>query len=269
MKNRDRKFPVADSKATILSNEWVNEEYKHMVIDVAAHGLNVAPGQFFNLFCPTTDADQPFFRRPMSTYYADEKTVGFLYKVVGAGTRGLATMDTGEALRFVGPLGVGFNLDSDWQHILVVGRGVGLATLAPLAEAAAEKGIKVTAILSAKDKARLMSQHRFLDVGADVIEVMDSDGSSQMDNVEAKILDMHAKTPFDAVFTCGSNRLTGLLQRLANDLDIAGEVAVEQNMACGLGVCFGCVRPMNINGELKSKRVCSDGPVFNIKEVVL
>ncbi len=88
----------------------------------------------------------------MSLYGVDPEagTVEFLYKIAGAGTRGLATLRPGDHLDIMGPLGVGYTLDPALKHIVVVGRGAGLATLAPLAREAKQKDIKVTAIFSAR-----------------------------------------------------------------------------------------------------------------------
>lgn len=261
-----------DSEAIVLSNEWVNDEYKHMVIFVGHDAAKVEPGQFFNLMCPSTDKTKPFFRRPMSTYFADahKGQVEFLYKVVGIGTAGLATLQPQQTFKVLGPLGQGFSLAESDQHIVVLGRGVGLATLAPLAEYAASKNIKVTAILSAKDKQRLMSQHRFSNSNADVIEVIDADNSSSIENVERIIRDTHQRNKIDAFFTCGSKRIGKLLQQLSFELDIRGEVALEQNMACGIGMCHACVIAVKDNSQssLVSKKVCKDGPVFNIRDII-
>ena len=71
----------------------------------------------------------------------------FLYKVTGAGTRGLDTLKIGDRLDIMGPLGCGFTLDPKWRHVVAVGRGAGLATLGPLAQAAKQAGIGVTAVL--------------------------------------------------------------------------------------------------------------------------
>lgn len=261
-----------DSEAIVLSNEWVNSEYKHMVVFVGSDASKVEPGQFFNLQCPSTDKTFPFFRRPMSTYFADSSKgqVEFLYKVVGIGTQGLATLKAQQTFKMLGPLGRGFSLLPSDKHILVFGRGVGLATLAPLAEYAASKNIQVTAILSAKDKTRLMSQHRFQNSQSNMIEVIDSDGSSDISNVENIINDIHNQKKIDAFFTCGSKRIGQLLQHLALKLNVRGEVALEQNMACGIGMCHACVIGVK-NGEqstLVSKKVCKDGPVFDIREII-
>ena len=70
----------------------------------------------------------------------------------------------------------------------------------------------------------------------------------------------------DAFFTCGSSRLLRVQQRLAREFGLPGSVAMEQQMACGLGMCFCCVRDFNVDGEIVHKRVCWDGPVFDIAE---
>ncbi|MCW2475719.1 MULTISPECIES: dihydroorotate dehydrogenase electron transfer subunit [unclassified Symbiopectobacterium] len=262
-----------ENAASVLSNEWVNDEYKHLRVRVDALAAQVKPGQFFNLQCPQTEQDKPFFRRPMSTWFANAEQgyVDFLYKVVGAGTRGLSTLRPQDAVNVLGPLGNGFTLQPGHRHILVAGRGVGLATLAPLAEHAAAHHVQVTALLSARDPEHLMSQQRFLASGATVIEVTDSDGSSAMAQVEQRIRAVHQQRPIDAVYTCGSSRVIHLLQRLSQELGFSGEAALEQQMACGLGMCYCCVRPMRDKEShaLSDKRVCYDGPVFPLHEVVL
>ncbi|WP_392565564.1 dihydroorotate dehydrogenase electron transfer subunit [Utexia brackfieldae] len=261
-----------DRQSQILSNEWVNEEYKRIIVRVGKEAAQVEPGQFFNLLCPQTAQDKPFFRRPMSTYHADPETgcVEFLYKVVGAGTRTIATLKAGDTLPVLGPLGQGFHLQDNYQHILILGRGVGLATLAPLAEAAAARKLKITVILSARDAKSLMSQHRFIAAKAHLIELTDTDNSSHPDNVARVIRQIQTKNPIDAAFTCGSTRLTKLLQTLAHELQFDGEVALEQQMACGIGMCYCCVKPFRSEDQApKSKRVCIDGPVFKLSEVIL
>ncbi|RDE08274.1 dihydroorotate dehydrogenase electron transfer subunit [Pelagibacterium lacus] len=259
---------VVDADARVVANDWVNAEYKLLVLDAGPGAAAARAGQFFNIECPATGEDQPFFRRPMSTYAADPATgqVEFLYKVTGAGTRGLATLVSGGSVRILGPLGVGFSLPRGVRSIVVLGRGVGLATLAPLAELARARGVAVTAIVSARSPEHLLSVARFEAAGARVEIVLDSDGSSAPANVEALLRRLHAEGRADGFYTCGSNRLMVLMQRLAAELGVFGEVAMEQQMACGLGMCFCCVRNFNVGGETVAKRVCWDGPVFPLAE---
>ena len=259
-----------DVVAAVVSNAWVNSEYKHLVLSAPAPAPAALAGQFFQLECPATADDRPFFRRPMSVYKADAARgeVEFLYKVTGEGTRGLATLATGNRMRILGPLGVGFRLDSAWREIVVVGRGVGLATLAPLAEAAAAQGIGVTAVFSARGPAQVMSVERFASAGARVEVVLDSDRTSDVAQVEALMRRLIGEGRADALFTCGSNRLMLLLQRLGREFSIPGQVAMEQQMACGLGMCFCCVRSFRSGDDTVSRRVCWEGPVFDLQEAL-
>jgi dihydroorotate dehydrogenase electron transfer subunit len=259
-----------DVVGVVVAHEWVNSEYRHLVLDAPEPAPQAQAGQFFHLECPQSGEDHPFFRRPMSLYKADPEKgqVEFLYKVTGAGTRGLSTLRPGDGLRMLGPLGVGFTLDESWKNIVVLGRGVGLATLAPLAEMASANGVGVTAIFSARGPEQVMSVERFTATGARVDIVLDSDGSSEVGNVERMLRRLAAGGCADAFFTCGSNRLMLLMQRLGGELGIPGEVALEQQMACGVGMCFCCVRNFRSGNAVVSRRVCWDGPVFRLDEAM-
>jgi dihydroorotate dehydrogenase electron transfer subunit len=113
-----------------------------------------------------------------------------------------------------------------------------------------------------------MSADLFEGMGATVIPVLDSDGSSAVENVEAVIEKLIADGRVDAFYTCGSNRLLALVQRLGKTHGIPGQVAMEQIMACGLGPCYICVRTFEVDGRKVLRRVCRDGPVFNMQEAV-
>lgn len=256
--------------AEVLENRPVNAEYLHLRVRAAAPAANALPGQFFQLLCPATGTDAPYLRRPMSLYGADPQagTVSFLYKVTGAGTRGLASLRPGGTLDMFGPLGIGFALDPAWRHIVVVGRGAGLATLAPLAQAASTRGIGITAILSARRPDLVVSADLFRAHGADLVCVTDQEGSSGPANVERLLRGLIAQGRCDAFFTCGSARIQRVMQRLGHEHDVPGQVALEQQMACGLGMCFCCVREFRAGEEIVHRRVCIEGPVFDLQEAL-
>ena len=109
----------------------------------------------------------------------------------------------------------------------------------------------------------LMRKEFLRGASADVHAVFDSDGTSAVENVETLIARILAEQRPDMVYTCGSNRLLTLLQKL----NAAGEVALEQQMACAMGVCLSCVRLFNENGEKVFRRVCCEGPVFPLGAV--
>jgi dihydroorotate dehydrogenase electron transfer subunit len=261
---------VGEFIATVVANTSVNDEYKHIVLKVHEHALKAYAGQMFHLLCPSPDGAEVWMRRPMSVYRVDKDAgnVEFLYKCEGRGTRGMALLEPGDDFNITGPLGHGFKLEPLWRNIVVLGRGVGLATLAPLSQLAAANKVGVTAILSARNPNVVMSRELFEGLGAKTVTVLDTNGSSAVDNVEKILEGLIARKKADAFFTCGSNRLLKLMQRLGKTHDIPGQVAMEQIMVCGFGACYVCMRTFEVEGKRVLRRVCRDGPVFNMQEAV-
>ncbi len=261
---------VGEFIGTVVANPAVNDEYRHIVLKVHPHALKAYAGQMFHLLCPSPDGAAVWMRRPMSVYRVDKAKgqIEFLYKTEGRGTRGMALLKPGDDFNIAGPLGHGFTLEPSWRHVVVLGRGVGLATLAPLSQLAAEHKVGVTAILSARNPGVVMSRDLFAGLGAETVTVLDSDGSSAVENVEKILEGLIAENHADAFFTCGSNRLLKLMQRLGKKHDIPGQVAMEQIMVCGFGACYVCVRTFEVDGKRVLRRVCREGPVFNMQEAV-
>jgi dihydroorotate dehydrogenase electron transfer subunit len=262
-------IPAEESLCPVVSHDWVNPEYKHLVVEASPKALTVKPGQFFNLLCPSPDQGELWLRRPQSVYRIDRDNgrIEFLYKCVGRGTFGLARLAPGDKLNMVGPLGVGFTIDPACKHVVVLGRGVGIATLGPISQLAGESGVGVTAILSARSAEFVMAADLFEQVGQ-AVGVLDSDGSSAVENVELILRKLIAERRADAFYTCGSNRLFQLMKRVAREHGIPGQVAMEQVMACGLGPCYVCVRTFEVDGKKELRRVCIEGPVFDLQEAV-
>ncbi|QUS36936.1 dihydroorotate dehydrogenase electron transfer subunit [Falsirhodobacter algicola] len=261
----------AEARAIVRANTPVNGEYRLLTLDAPAEVLDCHPGQFFQLLCPEPEGEHPYLRRPMSIYGYDAEAgrLQFLYKVAGAGTRGLATLVPGDALNVLGPLGQGFTMEEGWRNLMLVARGVGLATLAPLARMAQQEGRRLTAVCSARRADLAMSVDLFRSFGAEVIVVHDEDGSSSPEALEALIRARIAAGGVDAFYTCGSSRLLRLLQTLGAEYGIPGEVAMEQQMACGIGMCQACVRPFREGDRRVQRRVCREGPVFPMAEAIL
>jgi dihydroorotate dehydrogenase electron transfer subunit len=261
--------PAEEAVGKVVCNVWVNSEYKHLIVKASPKHLKCRPGQFFNILCPSPDDGDLWLRRPQSIYAVDAAggNLEFLYKCVGRGTRGMATFQPGDDCNMVGPLGIGFTLKPGWKNIVVLGRGVGLATLGPISQLAAENGVGVTAILSARSPDLVMADELFGKVG-EVVRVLDSDSTSAVENVEAIIERRIAQGKADAFYTCGSNRLMFLMKALGKKHGIPGQVAMEQIMACGLGPCYVCVRTFEVDGHKELRRVCIEGPVFDLQECV-
>jgi dihydroorotate dehydrogenase electron transfer subunit len=260
-------FPVVERSVPVRDSAPVGRRYHRLLLDAPDLAAMSRPGQFFHLLCRDGAGGGPYLRRPMSLWRCGAgQPLGFLLHVKGRGTAALAALRPGDRLSVVGPLGIGFTLRPDWRRILILARGVGLATLAPLARAAAAMGIAVEAVLSARAPADLMAEEFAGESGAAVHAVFDADGSSAPEAVAARLRARFASARPDAVFTCGSNRLFLLLQGLAAEHAIPGEVALEQQMGCGLGMCFCCVRQVrDAQGAVVDRRVCCEGPVFDLQ----
>ena len=271
---------VASHRCEVVEHRWVNDRYKYLRLTAQADLAGTTrPGQFYQLKCPATDALQPFLLRPMSVYGVGPEagTIEFLYNVTGVGTLALSHLQAGGHMEIVGPLGNTFALEPGFQRILVVARGVGLATMAPLLQQAARAGIRITAVMSARAPKDLMRDEFLRGAEADVHCVYDADGSSGVEAMDALVRRLLDAAHHDAVYTCGSHRLLMLLQRVLADYPrTRGEVAMEQRMACGMGVCLSCVRLFDKKSDQNGKnggdkqflRVCREGPVFPICDVV-
>jgi dihydroorotate dehydrogenase electron transfer subunit len=257
---------VATLACEIVEHAWVNKRYKYLRLKCPEPlARRTLPGQFFQLACPLTETEHPFLRRPMSVYGIgpQDDRLEFLYHVKGVGTRALEGLRAGERLAITGPLGRGFSFSPAWRRILLVARGVGLATMAPLIPLAGRAGVAITAVLSARTPGDLMRAEFLRGTEAEVHAVFDSDGSSSVDKLDPLLGRLlQSQTP-DMVYTCGSNRLLGLLQKH----NAAGEVALEQQMACAMGVCLSCVRLFNEGDTKVFRRVCCEGPVFPLRAV--
>ena len=256
--------------ATVAAHDDAASGYRLLVLDVPRKALECRPGQFFHILCPVDGQSQPFLRRPMSIYGYDRDAgrLSFLYKVTGVGTEALSRLQPGDQLNVMGPLGNGFSIPGTARHLVLVARGVGLATLAPLAQEAHRLGLSLTAICSARSPEHLMSIDHFRDLGAEVIPVTDAEGTSDPAHLRGILEALVEKGEADMIYTCGSNRLLKLCQQVARAAGIPGEIALEQQMACGVGMCQCCVRPFRRNGEIVQERVCREGPVFDIQEAM-
>jgi dihydroorotate dehydrogenase electron transfer subunit len=160
-------------------------------------------------------------------------------------------------------------LDENWDSILLLARGVGIATLAALAQKAAEKQIRCYAILSARTQNDLLATETLEGFGTEVYKVTEEDGTSNMDNVRSLIDHIMAINDIKSAFTCGSKRLSRLLKEIVIRKQIPAQIALEEHMGCAMGVCYACVCDIEEDHKIHSVKVCKDGPVFELAKVVL
>lgn len=254
--------------APVLSNIQVSERYWHMTVDSSALPFKPDPGQFFHIRCAGTYS--PFLRRPLSIYQIHEHTLEFLYVVKGKGTTAMTRIRKGDTLDMMGPVGKGFELYKQAETVLLIARGVGIATLAAVAQAAFQQKAHCVAVLSARTEEDLLAAEYLEEFGATVYKVTDEGGTSDVNHVKQLIQeDILPRYKIDSLYTCGSRRLSKLAQSIAFDHQIPGEIALEEHMGCAMGACFACVCDIQEGRERKSVRVCMEGPVFPLEKVVM
>lgn len=225
------------------------------------------PGQFVHV--KVGDNMDPLLRRPLSLYDVDKKlsSITLLYKVVGRGTELLTKVRVKESIDVMGPLGKGFSL-GDYQHVLLVGGGVGIAPLVYLSRVLREKGCKVTVLYGAQKREEMVAFDRLRHLEVDLMAAT-VDGSAGHKGLVTDLLSKKlVPEKIDFIYTCGPEVMMADVMEYAHKNGIPGEVSLEEHMACGVGACLGCARKLKPDDEYYVK-VCKDGPVFSMAEIIL
>ncbi|MFG3440495.1 dihydroorotate dehydrogenase electron transfer subunit [Nonomuraea sp. NPDC047897] len=195
-------------------------------------------------------------------------TVELVFTVRGPGTAWLAERRARDTLDLVGPLGRPFPLPRDPVHCVLVGAEYGSAVLFPVADALMERGCRVDFLLGGAGADRVFGAMRARRM-AETTTLTTEDGSL---GLRGKVTDalpsVIADTRADAVYACGPMETLRAVTAVAIEFDIPVQVAVEESMACGIGVCMTCVIPViGDDGTTRMVRACAEGPVFRGERV--
>ena len=212
-----------------------------------------APGQFAMLSLdPDGLATDPLLPRPMAVFRAEGTRVEFRHKVVGRGTARLAALQSGAALGVVGPLGNGFPARGDGAgQAILVGGGTGIASLYELAER--ERGCRV--LLGGRSRDDVLGLADFEKLGCE-LEVATEDGSL---GHMGRVTELLRPAAEDTVYACGPAAMMHAAFEIAGAAGAQCLVSLENQMACGFGICLGCV----VASDAGFRYVCTDGPVFD------
>ena len=255
--------------APVIWNRPLTGDYWLIEVEAPTIAGVLAPGQFVNIRIPGL---APYLRRPFSVYRVspDCRRLQVAYKVIGDGTRLMTSaLPEGDVCDVIGPLGRGFKVPDQAKCIAVIGRGIGIAALPTLVDAAADRGITIHALLSARTTPNLVGLDIFTERGCTILT--HTDDAPDVAQVTDHLAGLNAQHPFDAFYVCGSNRLARAVHQIAEQRRVPAEIAMEQHMACGFGDCHGCVIDVNLDRagkETAFREVCHYGPVFDTWEVV-
>lgn len=261
-------------KFRILKNEETIPGHRLMIVDAPGISAAAAPGQFLHLRC--SDSTDPLLRRPVSIHRVerDKGLTHMLYRVAGRGTTLLAGKMPGEYLDVMGPLGKGFTLPLPGERVAVVGGGIGAAPLFFLVEELIKEcppNNKVAFLLGAASASQLPPAGVLHSPGLEVHTATD-DGSAGYHGTVTALLESRINSGpegFDRIYACGPAPMLRSLVRMAGSLGIPGQVSLEERMGCGVGACLSCackIKDRSADGFLY-KHACTDGPVFDMREV--
>ncbi len=246
---------------TVVSNDRLGDKHILMKLTDESPLPEMRPGQFVEV--KVDHSEKTFLRRPISIHFIDKEKneLWLLIQLVGEGTKQLAEVKKGEKVNIVLPLGNGFSEPLENQKaLLLVGGGVGIAPLLLLGTHLNAQGYEPTFLLGARSAKDLINLADYQLAGRVLITTEDGTVGEKGFVTNHSVL---SQEHFDKIYTCGPTPMMKAVASFAAKNNIDCEVSLENKMACGLGACLCCVT------ETKAghKCVCSDGPVFNIKDL--
>jgi dihydroorotate dehydrogenase electron transfer subunit len=210
-------------------------------------------------------------RRPFSVHLVGRDgggapaTVAFSFAVLGPGTQALASLRPGGWLDVLGPLGRPFRPPATPSRCLLVGGGYGAAPMFVLASELRARGCRIDLLIGAATAGRLFKPEESARVG-DSLTVTTDDGSAGRRGLVTDAMPaLLAGAGGTVVYACGPMAMLAAVARTAAAAGVACQVAVEEQMACGTGICFSCVVPLfdGAPGITRMARSCTEGPVFD------
>jgi dihydroorotate dehydrogenase electron transfer subunit len=253
--------------ALILENNALAPGYYRMRLLAPEVAAAAQPGQFIQARVAEPTCTDPLLARPISLYRINRQAgeVELIYKTVGRGTRLLAELTRGKMVAIFGPIGVGFTVPETAAALVLVGGGVGMPPLYGLAETLREQRPTVTIDLfyGGRSCSDLLELDRWRDLGITVFAVTEDGSCGAKGLVTHHLVAQLQQVRYDYLAACGPEPMLRAVQRLALERQLAGELSLEAYMACGVGACLGCT----CRTTKGYRRVCVDGPVFNLSEV--
>ncbi len=241
--------------------------YHHLTLVAPGMSDLAKPGQFVALAVggPTSAT---LLRRCFSIHRVSPSgmhggTVDVVVAAHGPGTQWLTSLRAYDEVDIVGPLGRPFPLPTEPVACVLVGGGYGSAPLFWLAESLRERGCPVEMVLGAATEEKLFGVAEARRA-ADGVTVTTDDGSAGTRGWVSDVLpDVIRRTDAAVVYGCGPMGMLQSITTVASAEGAVAQVAVEESMACGVGVCMTCVLPVvGADGATRMVRSCIEGPVF-------
>ncbi|MHB1653833.1 MAG: iron-sulfur cluster-binding protein [Desulfitobacteriaceae bacterium] len=247
-------------KGTVVANQPVDRDVWQMEIECPEIAGACQPGNFVMLRAWEGDVYLP---RPMAVFHSSLDSFDIVYKIKGIGTKLLSNLKAGAEIIVTGPLGKAVEHDFRERSIALVGRGVGIMPLLPLAQAAATEGADIYSFLSARTARSLVGAGEFAARGLMYTQIDEENDGRVTEQLQIKL---EQGIHLDMVYVSGSQRLLRHCLELRAQYGFAVYVFLEERMACGIGHCRGCAIEIK-NGSPKYALCCKEGPLFLAESV--
>jgi dihydroorotate dehydrogenase electron transfer subunit len=224
------------------------------------------PGQFVHVLA---GQDRSFpLRRPFSIHRVERPRAGLgaveiVFDVVGAGTLALSRLRPHDVVDVLGPLGRPFTPPEAPTGCLLVGGGYGTAPLFFLATELRTRRCRVDFVVGAASAGRLLDAMEAKRLGHSLTVTTDDGSAGRRGLVTDPLPDLLTRTGAGQVYACGPMPMLAAVSRVAAAAGVPCQVAVEEQMACGTGICFSCVLPLGPEEPTRMARSCLEGPVFD------
>jgi len=246
----------------IVNNKRLSESYYLLELSYNHPLPEILPGQFAEVAISGTDT--VFLRRPLSIHDVNYKknSLSLLVQIVGKGTKHLANISIGQTINVIYPLGKGFQLIKPKEKAFLIGGGCGIAPLLYLARHLKAIGIEVSTLIGVKSNEYLIEIENYKQFGK--VFITTEDGSEGTKGFVINHPVFNSLNSYKKIYTCGPEVMMKAIAKRALEAGVECEVSLENTMACGIGACLCCVTETKEG----NKCVCTEGPVFNIKELV-
>ncbi|NCO53874.1 MAG: dihydroorotate dehydrogenase electron transfer subunit [Bacteroidetes bacterium CG02_land_8_20_14_3_00_31_25] len=244
----------------VLNKQILTTEYFTIELISNEKLPEILPGQFAEVEIKGNNTT--FLRRPLSIHDVDYKknTIVFLVQIVGNATKRLSNITIGDYLSVIFPLGKGFSMLSNKKNLLI-GGGCGIAPLLYLARCLNKNGNDVTTLIGVRTNKQIIEVENYKQFGS--VYITTEDGSFGEKGYVVNSYLFNKLNDFDKIYTCGPEVMMKAIAKRTHIANVDCEVSLENTMACGIGACLCCVTETTEG----NKCVCSEGPVFNIKNL--
>ena len=257
--------------AEVISNKKVGP-YHHMVFAVGEMASHVKPGNFVAISVGGEQSSL-VLRRAFAIYRAlDKGPMGGSIELVvaphGQGSRWLCQRGVGDLVDFIGPLGTAFGIPTVNANAMLIGGGYGSAPLFALAELLKNKGCRVDMVLGASTATKIYAPLEGKRSVSSLTLTTDDGSTGIHGQISEAIPRLIREFGTEVIYSCGPMGMLAAVAKIAEEFNLVHQCAVEESMACGIGVCMTCVIPVKNEDGIKMIRSCIDGPVMDGSQVI-